>query len=103
MAKRKVIWSFDSSMELIEIIQFYNNRNKSKDYSRKLYKTIQFELKNLDFSISMPQKTSDKKLFYFTVKHIFVGFDIIENDLNILVIIDERRNPKLISSLITSL
>lgn len=77
MAKRKVIWSADSSMDMIEIMDFYNNRNKSKEYSRKLYKNIQDKLKTLDFSIALPQKTSDKKLFYFTLKHIFIGFDII--------------------------
>lgn len=56
MAKRKVIWSVDSSMDMIEIMDFYNNRNKSKEYSRKLYKNIQDKLKTLDFSIALPQK-----------------------------------------------
>ncbi len=103
MAKRKVIWSADSSMDMIEIMDFYNSRNKSKEYSRKLYRNIQEKLKTLDFSIALPQKTSDKKLFYFTLKHIFIGFDIIGNDFNVLIVIDDRRNPQLIKKIITSI
>ena len=103
MAKRKIVWSADSSNDLYEIMDFYNNRNKSKTYSQKLYKNIQHKLKTLDFSIALPQKTSDKKLFYFTVKHIFVGFDIVDNDFNVVLVIDDRRNPKLIKKMITSI
>ncbi|WP_432672346.1 hypothetical protein [Flavobacterium sp. SM2513] len=103
MAKRKVIWSADSSMDMIEIMEFYNNRNKSKEYSQKLYKKIQLKLQTLDFSIALPQKTSDKKLFYFTLKHIFVGFDIINTDLNVLLVIDDRRSPELVKKIISAL
>jgi hypothetical protein len=102
MAKRKVIWSLDATNDLIDIMNFYNNRNKSKIYSRKLYHLIQHKLKTLDFSISLPQKTSDKKLFYFTQKHIFIGFDLVDNDLNVLFLIDERRSPDLIKRVLTS-
>ena len=103
MAKRKVIWSFDSSMDMMEIMSFYNHRNKSKFYSAKLYKDIQLRLKTIDFSISLPQKTSDKKLFYFIIKHIFIGFDIIENDLKVLIVIDDRRNAELIKKVLSSI
>ena len=66
MAKRKVIWSADSSLDMIEIMEFYNNKNKSKTYSSKLYKEINLKLKTLNFSVALPKKTSDKKLFYFS-------------------------------------
>lgn len=103
MAKRIVNWSLEASMDMIEIIEFYNNRNKSKTFSAKLYKGIQLKLKKLDFSIAYPKKTSDKKLFYFTYNHILVGFDIVENTLKVQLVIDERRNPKLIGKLISEL
>ena len=95
MAKRKIIWSTQASMDMVEIMNYYTQRNKSNQYSHKLYKSIQLKLKTLDFSIALPQTTSDKKLFYFTYNHIFIGFDIHTNDLDILLVIDERRNPDL--------
>jgi hypothetical protein len=87
---------------MIEIMNYYNQRNKSKVYSSKLYKDILLKLKSLDFSIAFPKKTSDKKLFYFTHKHIFVGFDIIENDLKVHIVIDDRRSPELIERILNT-
>ena len=103
MAKRKVIWSLESSMDMIDIMNYYNHRNKSKIYSSKLYRDILHKLKTLDFSIIFPKKTSDNKLYYFTHNHIFIGFDIIENTLKIQIVVDERRNPELINRLLINL
>ena len=100
MAKRKVIWSTNSTLDMIEIMEFYNNKNKSKIYSSRLYKEINLKLKTLDFSISLPKKTSDKKLFYFSHNHIFIGFDIQDNTLIAQLVIDDRRNPELIEKLL---
>ena len=103
MAKRKIIWSTDSSFDMVAIMQYYTNRNKSKRYSLKLYKEIQLTLKTLDFSIALPKKTSDKKLYYFTHNHIFVGFDIKDNNLIVQLIIDERRNPETVKRLLNTI
>jgi toxin YoeB len=102
MAKRKVIWSTLAYLDMVEIMNYYSHRNKSKAYSKKLYKDVQMKLKTLDFSIALPQKTSDKKLFYFTHNHIFVGFDIKNNDLDVILVIDDRRNPELIQRIIST-
>jgi hypothetical protein len=103
MAKKKVNWSLESSMDMIEIMDYYNNRNKSKIYSLKLYKDIQLKLKSLDFSIAFPKKTTDNKLFYITHNHIFIAFDIINTTLKVHIAIDERRNPELIKKLLNDL
>jgi hypothetical protein len=90
-------------MDMVEIMNYYTHRNKSKDYSQKLYNSIQFKLKTLDFSVALPQKTSDNKLFYFTIKHIFIGFDCNNNNnLNVLLVIDDRRNPELIKKMLNT-
>lgn len=65
MAKRKVIWSPDSSLDMIEIMEFYNNKNKSKIYSSRLYKEINLKLKTLDFSVALPKKHQIKNCSIF--------------------------------------
>jgi hypothetical protein len=102
MAKRKIIWSTHASIDMVEIMNYYTQRNKSNEYSKKLYKSIQLKLKTLDFSIALPKRTSDKKLFYFTLNHIFVNFDIHNNDLDILLVIDDRRNPESINRIVNT-
>lgn len=103
MAKRKVIWSSDSSLDMIAILQYYISRNKSKVYSSKLYKDIQLKLETLDFSIALPQKTSDEKLFYFTHNHVFVGFEVQDNILIVQLVIDDRRNPEIIKKILKAI
>lgn len=100
MGKRKIIWSTGSSLDMFEIMDYYANRNKSKEYSLRLYSEIQLMLKTLDFSVTLPQKTSDSKLFYFTHNHIFIGFEIQDNTVIVQLVIDDRRNPQTIGMLL---
>jgi len=44
MAKSKIAWSHKANIKLFEILDFYNERNKSKEYSKKLYKKFTREL-----------------------------------------------------------
>ena len=100
MAKRTVEWSKDALIDLIEIMNYYIKRNKSKTYSQKLNSDIRFKLKTIDFSIAHPQKTVAKDLFYFTHNHISVCFEISNNSLKVQLVIDDRRNPELIEKLL---
>ncbi|MDO9256612.1 MAG: hypothetical protein Q7U54_13930 [Bacteroidales bacterium] len=45
MAKREVIWTKVSEIQLQEIPEFYTKRNQSSQYSRKLYKKFKTEIK----------------------------------------------------------
>ena len=103
MAKRRVDWSRSALIDLLDIITYYNNRNKSKIYSKKLNREIRYKLKTIDFTIALPQKTLVENLFYFTHNHIFVCFEILDNDLRVQIIIDERRNPETIQQLLGSI
>ena len=103
MAKRKINWSNNALIDLLEIIEFYNNRNKSKVYSTKLNKEIQLILKTIDITISLPLKTAIPNLFYFIHNHISVCFEIHENELKVQLVIDKRRGPELINRLLINL
>jgi hypothetical protein len=47
MATREVIWTKISEIQLHEILEFFTKRNKSGQYSRKLYKKFKTELKTV--------------------------------------------------------
>jgi hypothetical protein len=40
MAKRKIVWSNLAIKRLYGILEFYDQRNKRKTYSKKLYQLI---------------------------------------------------------------
>ena len=44
MGKRKIIWSGKANKKLLEILEYYAERNKSKIYSVKLYNRFRKEL-----------------------------------------------------------
>ena len=47
MAKRKIIWSPKARIKLVEILEYFIDRNKSTTYSSKLYSQFNKELKLL--------------------------------------------------------
>jgi hypothetical protein len=100
MVKRKVDWSRNALFDLLEIMNYYTDRNKSKDYSKKLSHDIRYKLKTIDLTVALPQKTTTKNLYYFTHNHVSVCFEILDNDLRVQLIIDERRNPDILKQLL---
>ena len=94
MVKRKIIWLRTAELDLLDIMLYYIERNKSKKYSASLYRGINSNLKTLNFIISLPQKTSVTDLYYFTYNHVSVFFIIKElNTIIVKFVIDDRRNP----------
>lgn len=93
MEKKKVIWLKKANIQLFSIMDYYAERNKSDFYSLKLESEIKLKLNKLDFTVTLPQKTSVENLFYFTHNHISVFFVIDKNDITVKFVIDERRNP----------
>lgn len=93
MEKKKIIWTTNADNQLFEIMYYYSQRNKSDIYSLKLQSEIKEKLSKLEFSISLPKKTSLKNVYYFTHKHISILFSIEELDIIVLLAWDERRNP----------
>jgi plasmid stabilization system protein ParE len=45
MAKYKIEWSIEARLDLIDILEFYINRNSSNSYSKKLNSKINRGLK----------------------------------------------------------
>jgi plasmid stabilization system protein ParE len=52
MAKRKIVWSERAIKRLYGILEFYDKRNKNKDYSKKLYQLLQ---KKVNVLIKFPE------------------------------------------------
>ena len=45
MAKYKIEWSIEARLDLIDILEFYINKNSSNSYSKKLFSKINRSLK----------------------------------------------------------
>lgn len=93
MVKRKIIWSNEARLDLLNILDFYINRNGSAVYSKKLnlkfQKSIQLISKNpfigtqTDFEMVRTLIKDDYQIIY----------EIFDQLILIIMIWDCRRNP----------
>jgi toxin YoeB len=100
MVKRKIIWLRLAELDMLDIMLYYIKKNKSKVYSSRLFREVNFKLNTFDFTIALPQKTSIPDLYYFNHNHIVVFFVFEMNTITVKFVTDGRRNPKGIQSLI---
>jgi plasmid stabilization system protein ParE len=91
---RRLIWSVEARNSRKNIFDYWNNRNKSKVYSRKL--NLLFNT-NLKIILQLPEivKTTyreDSK--FIIVSHFEIIYKITPNEIVVLDIWDTRQNPQ---------
>ena len=90
----KIIWAPKAKSELLEILKYWLNRNKSNTYSLKLNTLIQEQLL---FILEFPKicRKTDIETVYVKIIGSYLLFYELENgNLHVLTIIHGKRNPK---------
>ena len=91
---RRLIWSPEARNSRKNIFDYWNNRNKSKVYSRKLNSLFNT---NLKIVIQLPEFgkpafREDSK--FIIVSHFEIIYKITLNEIVVLDIWDTRQNPQ---------
>ena len=93
MAQR-VIWSDVAIIDRREIFEYWNNRNRSKNYSRKLNKLFQENIELIANHPTLGRPTRLLNVRSLIVRDYAVVYDLSsEQDIKILRIWDTRQNP----------
>jgi len=92
MAK-KVIWSTDAYLDKIQIFSYWNNRNKSNLYSRKLDRLFKDTIKSILESPSIGRNTNVENVKRIIARDYFLIYEESETTLTILRIWDLRQDP----------
>jgi plasmid stabilization system protein ParE len=93
MAKREIIWTKVSEIQLQEILEFFINRNKSGEYSKKLYKKFKTELKTVAKNPEVGIKTRLDQIRGLIIDDYILFYEILEDRILILKVWDCRQNP----------
>ncbi len=94
MAKQ-VIWSRRSHDERIEILTYWNERNKSTDYSKKLNRLFNEAIKLISIHPNIGKRTNDKKARIKIIRDYLMIYELNEMDqIVILTIWDSRQEPE---------
>jgi len=93
MAKKLIIWTKEARLDFKATLQFYNERNGSNDYSRKLAGEIFQIIEKLHNNFFLGKQTSDTDVRVLIKGTFSIFYEIKETEILILVVWDTRRNP----------
>jgi toxin YoeB len=92
MAKR-LIWTLEAQNNRIEIFEYWNNRNKSKTFSRKLNEILR---EHIHLILNHPEigiLSDIENIRLKTVRDYQIVYLETEKEIVILAIWDSRQNP----------
>ncbi len=91
---RKIIWSVNAVEVKINIFKYWNNRNKSTVYSKKLDRIFKETLKRMTTFSEGSITTTYKNIRMVLVRDYYLIFEITDKAITVLDIWDTRQNPE---------
>lgn len=91
---RRLIWSVEARNSRKNIFEYWNNRNKSKVYSRKLNILFNTNLKNVVQLPEFGKPTFREDSKFIIASHFEIIYKITPNEIVVLDIWDTRQNPE---------
>ncbi len=93
MVKRKVVWTKNAEIQLQEILEFFTERNKSGQYSLRLFKEIKEKLKSAAQRPDLGIKTKLEQIRGLIIGDYILFYEILEDKILVLKVWDCRQNP----------
>ena len=94
MAERRIVWTSKAKNQLLDILEYFNLRNKSKVYSKKIFRQIHAELLPLIHQPNIGRKTDEINVGGILIENYFFFYETNINHIAILSVWDTRQNPK---------
>ena len=94
MVKYKVEWSIEARIDLLDILDFYYQRNGNANYSRKLNSKINKSINLVTKNPALGLQTDINSVRAFVNGDYQIIYEIIETTILIVMVWDCRRNPE---------
>jgi len=94
MAKYKIEWSVEARLDLLDILGFYIERNKSVTYSNKLNSKIKRSLKLIEQNPLIGIKTDIESVRALITSYYQIIYEIHENLVVVVMVWDCRQDPE---------
>jgi plasmid stabilization system protein ParE len=94
MAKYKIEWSVEARLDLIDILEYYLERNKSVVYSNKLNSKIKRSLKLIAQNPLIGIKSEIESVRALITGDYQIIYEIIDKLVVVVMIWDCRRDPE---------
>ncbi|RDV14610.1 type II toxin-antitoxin system RelE/ParE family toxin [Pontibacter diazotrophicus] len=93
MAKKRIVWSKEARADFKATLEFYNERNGSSTYSRKLANQVFKATENLQTNNHLGISTSDPDVRVLIKDTFSIFYELKGEIILVLIIWDSRRNP----------
>jgi len=94
MAKRNVIWTRTADIQFVGILEFWVNRNKSKNYSIKLLKLVIDRTNQISENPELYKRTDFKNVRVASLGNYSIYYKTTENEIIISAFWDNRQDSK---------
>lgn len=91
---RKIIWSINAKADKAAILKFWIDKNKSKNYSKKLNHLFKEAVNLISKNPGIGHHTIKDNVRVKIVKEYLIIYEIMIDAIHIHSIIDGRRNPE---------
>ncbi len=92
--RRKIIWTIIARTTRNSIFSYWNNRNKSNLYSKKLFVLFNETLERIAINPEASIATNAENIRAVLVRDYYLIFEINEFTIKVLDIWDTRQNPQ---------
>lgn len=93
MARFKIVWTLSAELDLMDIFEYYNKRNQSTKFSKKLLNRLQKTVKSLSKNPLLGLTSNIDSVRIIIHKDYQIVYEIKEVCILILVVWDSRQNP----------
>lgn len=94
MVRYKVEWSIEARLDLLDILNFYIDRNKSAIYSKKVKSRVNSSIKLISKNPLIGLQTQIVSVRAFVTGDYQIIYEIIDDLILIIMIWDCRRDPE---------
>jgi plasmid stabilization system protein ParE len=94
MAGKTVIWTDDAKSDLYDILEYWDDRNRSKAFSTKLLREFDDAAERIGSYPFHGKEAEVEDVCYIIVRHYAITYHLSENIIHIISVWDERRNPQ---------
>lgn len=91
---KQIIWSLKAQNDRKEIFTYWNNRNKSKAYSKKLNELFKEAIKLISHFPQIGRPTEIENIRIKIARDYLIVYEGTSTQIHILTIWDGRRDPE---------
>lgn len=100
MDELKVFWTRTAKRQRDYIFDYWNERNKSKGYSKKLNRSITERIELLKVNPEIGKATEFENLRMISMGHYSIIYDLIKSQIFIVAFWDNRQEPEKLLNLL---